>query len=133
MTYETALLLDKNIYGKPSNVRKMFNSKVEDEAFSHAGSAGSEPLPKGCAAFNAKSGLVTSWVFDTYSGDLSFGNCEMILHSPCVNTAGVPISMCIIFKATPTKLGVLYSVNTRSVSKLQNTVDSPLSDESVFS
>ena len=130
--YETALLFDKTIYNKPSNVRKIFNRKVDEDAFSHSGSAGAEPLPTGFAAFNANSGIVTSWVFDTYSGDLSFGNCEMTLHSPCIETKGVPLSMCVIFKATSTKLGVLYSVNPRSVSRLLTAEDSPLLDHNVL-
>ena len=130
--YETALLLNKEIYSSSENVRKIFNNKVEYEAFAHAGSVGSDPLPKGCAAFNATSGIVTSWIFDSYSGDLSFGDCEMVLHTPCLETAGMPLSICVIFKATPTRLGVLYVVNPRSVSKLITNTDSPLSNENVL-
>lgn len=131
--YETCLLFGPDIYGKPANVRKVIaGDRNPDTPFSHGGSEGKKPLPKGCEALRAKTSVLTSWCFDSYSGDLSFGNCKMDLHIPMMETGGMPMNLLIIYKATATRLGCMYVVDPSKVSKLQANEDSILSQEECF-
>lgn len=83
--YETALFFSSDIYEKPAGIRKVISAdRGADVPFSHSGSEGKKPLPKGCEALRAKTSFMTSWCFDSYSGDLSFGSCKMNLHIPMV-------------------------------------------------
>lgn len=126
--YESCLLFGPDIYSKPANVRKA----VSNTPFSHSGSEGKAPLVRGCTALRAKSSMLTSWCFDTYSGDLSFGSCKLTLHIPMMDTTGMPVCLGVIYKAAPGKLGVLYFVDPKMVSKLHTNTDTPLSTDEIF-
>lgn len=130
--YESLLLLRSDIYEKPAGIRKAINEGDQTGSFSHAGSDGKLPLLKGCEAFNAKSSIVTSWCFDSYSGDLSFGNCTMKLHLPMMDTTGMPMSLAIIYKATPKRLGVLYKLDPSVAKSFISSEGCPLSSEECF-
>jgi hypothetical protein len=130
--YETLLLLRKDIYEKPAGIRKAINHADQTSTFSHAGSEGKLPLLKGCEALRAKSSILTTWNFDSYSGDLSFGNCSMKLHIPMMETTGMPMSLAIVFKATPTRIGVLYMVDPSVARSILSSEVCPVASEECF-
>ena len=130
--YETLLLLRSDVYAKPAGIRKAINELNQFSKMSHAGCEGKLPLLKGLKAFRAKSSILTSWCFDSYSGDLSFGKCTMDLHIPMMDTTGMPMSLGIIYKASPTRLGVLYMVKSSVAKSMLSAEGCPLSAEECF-
>ncbi len=129
--YETVILLADDQYSKPAEIRKVINTPP-DTPFSHSGSEGKRALPKGCEAFRARTAILTSWCFDHYSGDLSFGSCKQTLHVPMMELTAAPMDFAIIYKATPTRMGVFFMVDPHKVTALQANSDTVLSEEECF-
>lgn len=127
--YESALLLDESTYSKPAQVRRTLASYEDGGMFKHVGAPGAQPLPGFWEKLRCPLGLVTSWLFDSFNGDLSFDDCEMKLHVPVGQDADVtPLDMAIIFRACKDRIGVMYiSKKISGAQLLQN--GSPLSSE----
>lgn len=133
--YESAILLDPTTYASPQKIREVLLSAAarEGAAFMHMGSGsattGAWPLPGNCEMISCRLGMVTSWVFDCYKGDLSFGACHHLLHLPVMqNAASAPFSVAVLFRACKGRLAVLY-VSKTIFGDVLHAENSPLSRE----
>ena len=116
-------------------MRQVLASAVAKEgaAFMHMGSGsattGAMPLPGTFELMSCRLGMVTSWVFPCYKGDLSFGGCVHELQLPVMqDSASCPFSVAVIFRADKDRLAVLYVSKTIFGETLHGE-DSPLSRE----
>lgn len=89
----------------------------EGSMFMHSGSGsvttGALPLPGIFETMTCRLSMFTSWVFDCFKGDLSFGHCNHKLHLPIMqDVASCPFSVAVLFKACKGRLAVLYISKT---------------------
>lgn len=123
--YEKVLALDPVSYDSPSSVRKVIASTTTGQPFEHYGSPLGMPYPTIYESLTKPYGIVSSWNFDCYSGDMSFANNTMTLHIPLFpDVTMLNFSICVAFKASKNRMGVIY-VSPFAPSELQG-AESPL-------
>lgn len=128
--YEAPLLFDPVSYGCPSSVRKVILSQKDDQPFQHSGSALGMAYPSWYETLINPLCFVSSWIFDCYSGDLSFGNNALLFHLPLIaDLDSIPIGLLVHFKANKQSRAVLCISSIPSLAEQLVANNSPLTKQ----
>ncbi len=98
--YESIVVYDKEVYTKPSGIRKSLTSGNVFRGLKHK-------LPSFFEAARCDMGLITNWA--PFSKELKLKGAKEALHLPLTTAKGkIPYDVAIIFRPKEDKIGVIY-------------------------
>jgi len=123
--YESVVMYDPPGYEHPSDIRKSLCRGVPFiREHSH-------PLPKFCEASRCRIGIITSWAFSSFDGEIVLGgsNTKMTLHLPVFDAKAIPFPIAVVFKPKKDSLAIIYAgpQHTVCADKL-NAAGAPIGD-----
>lgn len=96
--YESALILDSAVYSSPATLREVLQRGPPYRTHG-------EPLPALWESMGSHFASTSSWA--GFTGEMTLGGCQQLLHLPLVPLENIPFECSCIFRPTQRRLAVL--------------------------